>query len=123
MGGRLARRGVQPDLILASPARRALDTARLIADALGHPRSAIVADERLYESTPGLLLAVLRQSDDRHRTLVLVGHNPEISALAHRLAPDVTRMPTCAVLECGFDAASWAVLGEEHPVRVAFDSP
>jgi len=123
MGERLARRDVHPDLILSSPAVRALSTAQLIADALGHPRTAIVADGRLYESTPPALLAVVRETDDRHRTLMLVGHNPEISALAHRLAPDINDLPTCAVLECGFDAASWADVGERPPVRVNFDSP
>lgn len=123
MGERLARRGLHPDLILSSPARRALNTAELMADALGHQRTAIVADERLYESTPPALLAVVRETEDRHRTLMLVGHNPEIGALAHRLAPDITDMPTCAVLECGFDAASWAEVGDRHPVRVRFDSP
>ncbi|HJV68620.1 histidine phosphatase family protein [Ideonella sp.] len=123
MGERLARRGVHPDLILTSPALRALSTAQLIADALGHPRTSIVADERLYESTPPALLAIVRDTEDRHRTLMLVGHNPEISALAHRLAPDITEMPTCAVLECGFDAASWADVGDRHPVRVNLDSP
>lgn len=123
MGERLARRGLHPDVILSSSARRALDTAELMADALGHPRTAIVADDRLYESTPPALLAIVRETEDRHRTLMLVGHNPEISALAHRLAPDITHMPTCAVLECGFDAASWAEVGDHHPVRVHFDSP
>jgi len=123
MGGRLAQRGLHPDLILTSPARRALSTAQLIADALGQPRSDIVINERLYEATLPALLATVRSTDDRHRTLMLVGHNPEISALAHLLAPDISEMPTCAVLECGFDAASWADVGEQHPVRVSFDSP
>lgn len=123
MGQRLARRGARPDLLLTSPARRALTTARLLAEALGLPRHAIIVDERLYEGNAQALLAMVRAVDDRHRTLMLVGHNPDISQLAHRLAPEVSGMSTCAVLECGFDTATWAELGSRHPVRVNFDAP
>jgi phosphohistidine phosphatase SixA len=48
MGKRLAKRDVKPDLILSSPARRALTTAEIIAKKLDYKRKDIVADDRLY---------------------------------------------------------------------------
>src|SRR5437899_10475758 len=48
MGERLAKRDVKPDLILSSPARRALTTAEIIAKKLDYKRKDIVADDRLY---------------------------------------------------------------------------
>src|SRR5437763_1654347 len=47
MGKRLAKRDVKPDLILSSPARRALKTARIIAKKLDYKRKDIVAADRL----------------------------------------------------------------------------
>jgi bisphosphoglycerate-dependent phosphoglycerate mutase len=48
MGKRLAKRDVKPDLILSSPARRALKTARIIAKKLDYKLKDIVVDDRLY---------------------------------------------------------------------------
>ena len=48
MGKRLAKRGVKPDLILSSPALRALRTAEIIAKMLDYQRRDIVLNERLY---------------------------------------------------------------------------
>ena len=48
MGKRLAKRDVKPDLILSSPARRALKTAEIIAKKLDYKLKDIVVDDRLY---------------------------------------------------------------------------
>jgi phosphohistidine phosphatase len=48
MAERLAKRDVKPDLILSSPAMRALMTAEIIANKLDYKRKDIVVDDRLY---------------------------------------------------------------------------
>ena len=63
MGKRLAKRDVKPDLLVSSPALRALTTAQLIAGELGYKRKDIVVDDRLYASSPDDLLAVIRALD------------------------------------------------------------
>ena len=63
MGKRLAKRGVKPDLLVSSPALRALTTAQLIAEEVGYKRTDIVVDDRLYASSPDDLLAVIRALD------------------------------------------------------------
>ena len=50
MGKRLAKRDVKPDLLLSSPALRALTTAQLIAEEIGYKLKDIVVDDRLYAS-------------------------------------------------------------------------
>ncbi len=52
MGRRLAKRGVNPDLILSSPAKRALKTARIIGSEIGSPKGDIHTDKRIYEAAP-----------------------------------------------------------------------
>lgn len=123
MGKRLDRHGVKPDLIVSSPALRALTTAQLIADEIGYPRKNIAVDERLYASSPEGLLAVICALDDKLDRVMLFGHNPEFADLAHRLSSDIIDMPTCAVAEFRFDAKAWADVGGIGPAKVKLDAP
>jgi phosphohistidine phosphatase len=123
MGQRLAGRGAKPELVVASPALRALTTAQLVADGLGLARGKIVVDERLYASSAGRLLEVVRALDARLERVMLVGHNPEFTELAHRLSNSIEDMPTCAVAEFRFDVGSWSDIGNAAPAKVTFDTP
>ena len=123
MGRRLAERDVKPDLLVSSPALRALTTAQLIADELGYKRKDIVVDDRLYASSPDGLLAVVRALDKRHDCVMLVGHNPEFSELAGRMSSEIVDMPTGAVAEFEFDTKAWPDVGERAPVKAALDAP
>ena len=96
MGKRLAKRDVKPDLLLSSPALRALTTAQLIAEELGFKLKDIVVDDRLYASDADDLLAVIRACDNKLNRVMLFGHNPEFTDLAHRLSSEIIEMPTCA---------------------------
>ncbi|HMK86109.1 MAG TPA: histidine phosphatase family protein [Steroidobacteraceae bacterium] len=123
MGKRLAKRDVQPDLILSSPARRALATATIIAAKLGYKLKDIVVDERLYPGTEGELLAVIRALDDKLRRVMLFGHNPALAGLAQRLSSEIARMPTSAVAELVFDVKSWSKIGKTTLARATLDYP
>jgi broad specificity phosphatase PhoE len=57
----LAKRGVKPDVILSSPATRALKTAKIIAKRLDYKLKDIVVDERLYAVGADDLLDVVRK--------------------------------------------------------------
>jgi phosphohistidine phosphatase len=123
MGQRLARRDVKPDLLVSSPARRALTTAQLFADALGCDRDGIVLADRLYASSPDELLAVIRALDDGLDRVMLFGHNPEFSELAHRLASEIDAMTTSAVAEFQFDTTTWSDVGRVAPAKSVLDFP
>jgi phosphohistidine phosphatase len=123
MGKRLARRDVKPDLILSSPATRALTTAEIIAKKLDYKRKDIVVDDRLYAGEADDLLNVIHKLGDKRERVILVGHNPELTELAHRLSSEITHMPTCAVAAFTFDAKSWSNIGTAKPAKVALDYP
>jgi len=123
MGKRLAKRDVKPDLLVSSPALRALTTAQLIAEEVGYKRKDIVVDDRLYASNPDDLLAVIRELDKKLDRVMLVGHNPEFTDLAHRLSSEIIDMPTSAVAEISFDTKAWSDVGEVEPARAMLDYP
>ena len=123
MGKRLAERKVKPDLLVSSPAVRALTTAHLIADELGIARKDIEIEDRLYASSADDLLAVVHALDKKLGSVMLFGHNPEFTDFARRLSDEITDMPTCAVARFRFDTKAWEDVGEITPSKVSLDSP
>jgi len=123
MGKRLAKRDVKPDLILSSPAKRALTTAKIIAKKLDYKFKDIVVNDRLYAGAAHDLLNVIHKLGDKPKRVILFGHNPELTELAHRLSSEITHMPTCAVAEFSFNAKSWSRIDNAKLAKVALDYP
>ena len=124
MGRRMQEQGHTPDLIISSPANRAISTSINIAHELGIDESEIVTDEDLYFSGAGGMLGVLESVDVRYRKVMMTGHNPTMEYLANRLGnTNVISMPTCAITIIGFDMESWADLNSSDGVLLGYDYP
>ncbi|SOD58165.1 phosphohistidine phosphatase [Streptomyces zhaozhouensis] len=108
-GRRLAGSGVTPELTLCSTAVRARDTWKLCAAELPR-RPRTTYESRLYEATPGQVIAVLNEVDDAVRDLLVVGHNPTLHTLADLLAGTAEGDTLARVHASGFPTASQAVL-------------
>jgi phosphohistidine phosphatase len=107
MGKRLTKRDVKVDLILSSPAKRAIKTAWLLADELDYKHKDIVVDARLYPGTVNELRNVIYNLGKKLHRVMVISHHPALSMLARRFAADIAHMPTCAVAEFKFNAATW----------------
>jgi phosphohistidine phosphatase len=83
LGQLLANSGFRPDAILSSPKLRALETARLVAAAIGVRVD--VADELGGPLDVAAIEALLRAAGNPIRPM-LVGHDPDFSLLAAELA-------------------------------------
>jgi phosphohistidine phosphatase len=124
MGERLAERGFDPELVISSPAVRALATAEAIAEEIGYPWTEIVVDERLYEADASEWLEVIQSLDDVLDWVTCVGHNPGLTELVNYLSPyQVDNVPTCGVVELRFDTERWADIGYIRPTKVDLDYP
>jgi phosphohistidine phosphatase len=81
MGKAMAERGVDPDLVLCSSARRTRDTLALVLPELKiEPK--VVYDDALYHATPAEMLEMLHAVQPGASRVMLVGHNPEIQSFA-----------------------------------------
>ena len=89
----LAEHGPAIELAVVSPARRARETWELVAAELGSTPEARV-DRRLYFDSPAEVLADLPAGV---RAAVLVGHNPDLEDLVHRLTGEYAEMVTSAI--------------------------
>jgi phosphohistidine phosphatase len=90
MGRLLVEQALLPDLLVSSPARRALETADLAAEAMGLPRDRLRFEPRVYEGDGERLLAVVADCPAACRRVLLIGHNPGAEALVRRLARTLT---------------------------------
>lgn len=123
MSKRWSKQHLKPDLIMSSPAVRALATAKVVAHGLDYKAGKITVDDRLYAATEDTLIAIIEALDDRLDRVMLVGHDPGFTALAHRFDSKIDHLSTCALAEFGFEAASWAGVGQARPARTILDSP
>ena len=124
MGKVLKKAGVKPDLILTSPAERAVATARIIADKIGYPKDDIIEDGAIYGAGVNDLLKVIHGIDDSFDSAMMFGHNPAFHELAEALTDrTMEKFPTCAVFCVEFDAGSWKDVARKGGTFKFFDCP
>ncbi len=109
MGKVLKKLKVAPDLVISSPANRAAMTARVIAAAINYPLEKIRYTETIYEFGENALVDVVKQIDDAANKVMVVGHNPALTAMANTIADQpVSNIPTSGVFCVDLDISSWA---------------
>lgn len=74
---------VAPEVVLASRAVRASDTAEIVAQALG--AEVDYSDALLVDEPTGPVVEMLLQLNAMHESVMLVGHNPQLERLAFDL--------------------------------------
>lgn len=122
--------GLAFDLVLASPARRVIETLEEIVADYGPLLPQY--DQRLYLAPTATLLEIVRASPDAVERLLVVGHNPGLEELALCLsrrdeaglrgAVEV-KYPTATIAEISLPAAHWADVKERMGRIVRFIRP
>lgn len=128
MAARLAARATAPDRIVTSSAVRARTTARTFADVLGIDPGSLEVHPELYGAGSNEVLDTVRGLDDRHGTVILVGHNPTLTELGNGLSTErIGHVPTCGVVSLALASGCWEradwggfrLVDFDYPKRVA----
>jgi phosphohistidine phosphatase len=72
---------LHPDVILSSPATRAIETAKIVHRLVNHPTLRIKEDLEIYNATAEQLKSILMNCEESIKRLLLVGHNPGLEEL------------------------------------------
>ncbi len=124
MGDKLKAQGIKPDLIYASPAKRAEKTAKLIAEQTGYPKESIEFKKKIYMASERVLLAMVRSVPKKVGSLMLIGHNPELTAFSNMLTGgSILNIPTTGISCIRFDVRHWEDIKEFEGISVFFDYP
>lgn len=107
-GDYLASLSISPDLILTSPAQRAIETAQRISTSISYPEEKIRISEVLYSGDAGLQINLIRQTRSEIRQLIIIGHNPMISDLLTWLTGSSGwSLPTSGIAGIRFESSDW----------------
>jgi phosphohistidine phosphatase len=115
MGKAMAERGIDPELVLCSSARRTRDTLNLVLPEL-RVAPKVVYEDALYHASAEQMLEMLRAVAPGANRVMLVGHNPEIHSLALDLVGSGaknfldrlrTKYPTAGLAVINFESGLW----------------
>ena len=123
--------GIEPELILCSPARRTRQTLSLIAEVTGEDYETRF-EKGLYETGADKILKIIHALPAGLKSVMIIGHNPGLETLAHQLIrpsnPEaLTRLqekfPAGGLATLGFLGLEWRNIGPTDAELVDFVTP
>jgi phosphohistidine phosphatase len=107
-----------PELILSSPANRALHTAVIFTRVFGMSAGVIRIDDGFYESSVSYSLEKIRETDDDIGLLMVFGHNPDFTDLVNQfLGETLDNLPTSGAVCLEFSTDTWKTIDKSTLVR------
>lgn len=112
MGKLLQEKGLVPDLILSSSAKRALKTTKFVVEESGYDGE-VEVDRDLYAFEASAYLEKLTALADHIQIVLIVGHNPGLEELVEQLTGEFVPLPTAALAQVNLPINSWIDLDED----------
>jgi len=106
----LFEKGVQTDLIISSPANRAIATAKHFANRFNIAKNSILQIDQLYDGfSTQEFLGMLQNNANGYNRVWVFGHNPDIASWAFKLLDESYRpVPTGTAIGIEFDVENWS---------------
>ena len=125
MARRLLELELVPDRLLASTARRAEQTADIVARELSLSVRHVQREESLYLASATDMLRLIQDTGPRIAHLMVIGHNPGTSDLIHLLVPrgGISTLTTAALCSIVFEADDWRAIGPHAVKEVHHQAP
>lgn len=124
MAKRLKEKDITIDLMLSSPAKRAITTCNIIAEHLHFPLNKIVTDKRLYHASDEGILNVIRELKNHLHCIMIFGHNPGLTDFVNELMNEnIFNIPTCGIVACTLDIDNWSDVKWGIGKRFLYDYP
>ena len=97
-----------PGLVVSSHAARALHTAHIFARVTGYPHARVQVNENLYLDGEREAYSILESLPDELESVMIVGHNPDVTYIANTYAMNIQSIPTSGVVTIRFEASRWS---------------
>lgn len=121
----LFQKGIETELIISSPANRAIATARLFAHQFNIQLDSILQIDQLYDgfSTQEFLELLQTKAKDQSKVWVF-GHNPDIASWASKLLDEgYLHVPTGTAIGIEFDVENWTDIDARSGKLAHYTSP
>ncbi|WP_316794173.1 SixA phosphatase family protein [Pedobacter frigoris] len=124
MANRILNKNLVPELIVSSPALRALTTAKHFAQVWNKAPEQILEKPEIYEANTSTLLGVLNGLSDDYNRIAIFGHNPGFTDFANYLSDaGIYNIPTCGTVLIEFTADHWSEISHHTGKLIEFDFP
>jgi len=124
MGKRLKEKEITVDLMISSPATRALKTCKAIAKVLEYSKEKIVQVKNLYHADEDAIFSVLKNIHEPNNVVMIFGHNPGLTEFANTLLNEtIMNIPTAGVVAGKLKIDSWKNIKPGCGELLFFDFP
>lgn len=124
MGRLLYEKGIKPDVLISSPAKRTRMTALAFAEALDYPEDKIELNPQIYEADVLDLLQIIQHCSDDLDSVMLFGHNLCYTDFANIYArPNLENVPTTGVVAIEFKVNQWQEVTSKNGKVLFFEYP
>ena len=124
MAKRLAQKGLIPELLISSPASRALNTALIMARFWMLKPSALQIHEPLYDAYISNIEKVVSGTPSKVQSVAIFGHNPSWTAYANEfLSSPLDNLPTAGVVVVTLESDKWNRIGRHQVKAIHVDYP
>ena len=127
MAKKIKKNGALADLLISSPRKQAIQTAKIFAKSIDYPKDKIILNEIIDEGTEpseNLLTKVVHQIDDQYQSAMIFGQDASLAGVAQYLRRDFTEaLPACGVVCFDFRNISWSKISKGGGILKFFDYP
>jgi len=124
MARRFTEKNQLPDLLITSPANRALYTAVIYARVMKLSWDKIELNENIYMGDAAEIILIIESADNKHNSIMVFGHNPAFTVTANHFHIDqIHNIPTAGIVSLTFKENEWKNIGDATPQKVYFDYP
>ncbi len=110
---KLKSREILPDLIVSSPAIRTRQTSQIVAQELNYHKN-IMYNEVIYQAFFNEIVESITYTFDTVNTLMIVGHNPSLTALAFTFGGFKKELKMGSVIRIDFTCNSWTDIDKNN---------
>ncbi|AZQ44632.1 SixA phosphatase family protein [Nonlabens ponticola] len=111
IGKALLKTSLKPDLIMSSPAARALQTATIVTEYLDYNLSSLKLNRSLYTFDSNELAVAIKEVTNEVDTLLVFSHNHGLTEFANQYGSTrFDNVPTTGVVVIDFDIPKWSDL-------------
>ncbi len=124
MAQRLDSAGHKCDLIISSPASRAIHTALIFSRVLNISDEKMKINSGLFHAGEDEIMDIIYGVDDQVSALMIYGHNPGFTLLANYLSTlSIPNVPTAGLVILEFECQKWNEIDKTNCKTQFFDYP
>jgi phosphohistidine phosphatase len=113
-----------PDVIISSPAIRAITSALIFCRNFNLDPQKIILNTNLYETSVKDYTRIIEETDNQFKKIMLFAHNPTISEFANSLIPVFNEnIPTCGIIGIKSSVIEWKTFTKTKNELFLFDYP